>query len=52
MSVESTAKIKKVKYNKTLDNKTLVDYNENKKDDFDSFAPRVSDNFSFIKIEV
>ena len=28
VSVESTAKIKKVKYNKTLDNKTVVDYNE------------------------
>lgn len=37
---------------KELDMTRVVDYNENKKDDFDSFAPRVSDNFSFIKIEV
>lgn len=37
---------------KELDMKRVLDYDESKKDEFDSFAPRVSDNFSFIKIEV
>lgn len=37
---------------KELDLKRVLEYDESKKDEFDSFAPRVSDNFSFTKIEV
>lgn len=37
---------------KEFDMTRVIDYNESKKDEFDTFAPCVSDNFSFIKIEV
>ncbi len=37
---------------KEFDMKRVIDYDDSKKEDFDFLAPNVSDNFSFIKIEI
>ena len=37
---------------KEIDMTRVLGYNDSKKYEFDSFAPSVSDNFSFIKVEV
>lgn len=37
---------------KEVDMSNVLDYDNGKKSEFDSFAPNISDNFSFIKVEI
>lgn len=37
---------------KEVDMSNVLDYDDGKKNEFDSFAPNISDNFSFIKVEI